>query len=42
MLGSNWGKERFQFNQTFEFSRPYSEIWHAKLTTHSAHIYKET
>ena len=33
-LASN-SKERFQFKQTFGFSRPYSEVWPMKLTSHS-------
>ena len=34
-LGSNKGG-KFQFKQTFEFSRSYSEIQPSKLTNHSA------
>ena len=26
---------RFQFKQTFGFSRPYNEVWPMKLTNHS-------
>ena len=33
-LASN-SEERFQFKQTFGFSRPYSEVWPMKLTNHS-------
>ena len=33
-LASN-REERFQFKQTFGFSRPYSEVWPVKLTNHS-------
>lgn len=28
-------EERFQFKQTFGFSRPYNEVWPMKLTNHS-------
>ena len=33
-LASN-REERFQFKQTFGFSRPYNEVWPMKLTNHS-------
>lgn len=33
-LASN-SEERFQFKQTFGFSRPYNEVWPMKLTNHS-------
>ena len=35
-LSSNRGR-RFQFKQTSEFSRSFSEIWPTKLTNHSSH-----
>ena len=39
-LGSN-REGRFQFKQTFEFSGPYTGIWHAKLTNHNAHTNRD-
>ena len=33
-------EERFQFKQTFEFSRVHHEIQPTKLTNHSAHANK--
>ena len=33
-LASN-SEERFQFKQTFGFSRPYNEVWPMKLTNHN-------